>query len=210
MSSNSSSSCRSAFDILLSNSKNKQHHQTTKSSSPNNRKRKVVVAKQQNPNPFFPLSNSKDKEEQDDLNEAALVSNNFIKKAKSITFIITPDKSVEELKRKAATFDVNKAAYWGKGERVPFMFVAKAIDAISSTTSGRVEILCNVLRTVIDTTPGDLLPLLYLLSSDKIGDGLDLGIGDGLIVKAIAEACGKTEAHITKQSKVASCNIVRE
>ncbi|KAK6144322.1 hypothetical protein DH2020_021142 [Rehmannia glutinosa] len=118
---------------------------------------------------------------------------------------ISPDDSLVEVKKKAANFNVKKAVYWGEGERVPFMFVVKAFDAISKE-SGRIaitEIVCNMLRTVIETTPDDLLPVVYLLANRiaPAHEGLELGIGDASIIKALAEACGAKEAHIKKQYK---------
>ncbi|KAL9143468.1 hypothetical protein ABFS82_14G238600 [Erythranthe guttata] len=118
---------------------------------------------------------------------------------------ISPDESLTELKKKAANFNVKKAAFWGQGERVPFMFVVKTFDAISKE-SGRIaitEIVCNMLRTVIETTPDDLLPVVYLLANRiaSAHEGLELGIGDSSIIKALAEACGAKEAHIKKQYK---------
>ncbi|CAN4119414.1 unnamed protein product [Withania somnifera] len=119
--------------------------------------------------------------------------------------LIEDTQMVNESKKKAANFDPKKAAYWADGERVPFMFVVKAFDAISKE-SGRIvitEIVTNMLRTVIETTPEDLLPVVYL-SANKIAaahDGLELGIGDASIIKALAEACGTKEAHIKKQYK---------
>ncbi|KAL0370117.1 UNVERIFIED_CONTAM: DNA ligase 1 [Sesamum angustifolium] len=125
--------------------------------------------------------------------------------AKKPRLSITPEESLAELKKKAANFNVKKAAYWGEGERVPFMFVVKALDAISKE-SGRIaitEIVCNMLRTVIETTPDDLLAVVYLLANRiaSAHDGLELGIGDASIIKALAEACGTKEAHVKKQYK---------
>ncbi|KAK4441220.1 DNA ligase 1 [Sesamum alatum] len=133
-----------------------------------------------------------------DSNEGSVV-------AKNPRVSITPDESLAELKKKAANFNVKRAAYWGEGERVPFMFVVKALDAISKE-SGRIaitEIVCNMLRTVIETTPDDLLAVVYLLANRiaSAHDGLELGIGDASIIKALAEACGTKEAHIKKQYK---------
>lgn len=125
---------------------------------------------------------------------------------------ITPDESLAELKKKAASFDVKKAAYWGKGEKVPFLFVAKAFDAVS-VESGRIaitEIVCNMLRTVIETTPDDLVAVVYLLANRiaSAHEGLELGIGDASIIKALAEAYGAQEAQIKKKNKVITLNLV--
>jgi hypothetical protein len=73
--------------------------------------------------------------------------------------------------------------------------------------SGRIvktDIVCNLLRTVIYTTPEDLVPVVYL-SANRIApahEGLELGIGDASIIKALAEACGRTEQQIRIQYKV--------
>ncbi|MQL81887.1 hypothetical protein Taro_014337 [Colocasia esculenta] len=63
--------------------------------------------------------------------------------------------------------------------------------------------MTNVFRTVIATTPGDLVATVYL-SANKIApphEGLELGIGDATIIKALAEAYGRKEAHVKNQLK---------
>eukprot|EP01018_Ginkgo_biloba_P020633 Gb_15949 [translate_table: standard] len=119
------------------------------------------------------------------------------------------DGSVEDkialLSKKAADFEPRAAAFWKDGEHVPFMFLARALDLISNE-SGRIaitEILCNAFRTVIVTTPSDLLPMVYL-SANKVApahEGVELGIGDAAIVKALAEAFGRKEDQVKSQMK---------
>ncbi|KAA8550313.1 hypothetical protein F0562_001997 [Nyssa sinensis] len=114
--------------------------------------------------------------------------------------LITPDESIMQLKKKPADFDPKLAAFWRDGERVPFLFIVKAFDAISKET-GRItitDIVCNMLRTVIQTTPDDLLAVVYLLANRiaPAHEGLELGIGDASIIKALAEACGGKESKI--------------
>ncbi|XP_074558818.1 LOW QUALITY PROTEIN: DNA ligase 1-like [Curcuma longa] len=110
-----------------------------------------------------------------------------------------------ELKRKCADFNPKKAASWKNGDPVPFLFLARALELISNE-SGRIamtEILCNVFRTVIATTPGDLLATVYL-SANKIAaphEGIELGIGDASLIKALAEAYGRKEEQVKKQLK---------
>lgn len=107
------------------------------------------------------------------------------------------------LKKKAGEFDPKMVACWEKGERVPFIFLSLVFDMISNET-GRIvitDIVCNMLRTVMETTPEDLVPVVYL-AANKIApahEGLELGIGDASIIKALAEACGRTESHVKKQ-----------
>lgn len=114
--------------------------------------------------------------------------------------LINADDSIALLKKMPANFDPKSAAFWNDGERVPFMFLVKVFDAVDKE-SGRIaitEIVCNMLRTVISSTPDDLLPVVYLLAN-KIApahEGVELGIGDASIIKALAEACGAKESQI--------------
>nr|CAB3499337.1 unnamed protein product [Digitaria exilis] len=121
-----------------------------------------------------------------------------------------PPKSVEknttlELKKKGSEFDPMAAAYWNPGEPVPFLFLARALDLISNE-SGRIvitEILSNVFRTVMATTPDDLLATVYL-SANRIApphEGIELGIGDASVIRALAEAYGRKEEHVKKDLK---------
>lgn len=119
---------------------------------------------------------------------------------------VNADESVALLKKKPKDFDPKSAAFWKDGERVPFLFLAKAFDAIDKE-SGRIaitEIVCNLLRTVIETTPDDLVAIIYLLGN-KVApahEGVELGIGDASIIKALAEACGAKESQIKSKYQV--------
>ncbi|RCV42376.1 hypothetical protein SETIT_9G212100v2 [Setaria italica] len=110
-----------------------------------------------------------------------------------------------ELKKKGSEFDPMAAAYWKPGEPVPFLFLARALDLISNE-SGRIvitEILSNVFRTVMVTTPDDLLATVYL-SANRIApphEGIELGIGDASVIRALAEAYGRKEEHVKKDLK---------
>ncbi|XP_061339911.1 DNA ligase 1-like [Gastrolobium bilobum] len=114
-------------------------------------------------------------------------------------------KRVPQLKKKPSEFDPSSVACWEKGEPVPFLFLSLAFDMIAEET-GRIvitDIVCNLLRTVIYATPEDLVRVVYL-SANKIApahEGLELGIGDASIIKALAEACGRTEPEIKNLNK---------
>ena len=59
-----------------------------------------------------------------------------------------------------------------------------------------IEILSNFLRSVIVLTPGDLLQCIYLCLN-KIApayEGLELGIGESLLMRAIAQATGMADS----------------
>lgn len=114
------------------------------------------------------------------------------------------EESISQLKKKAPEFDPIEAAYWKEqGKGVPFLFLARAFDLIDKE-SGRIiitDITCNLLRAVMHTTPGDLVAVIYL-AANRVGpahEGLELGIGDASIIKALAEACGRKETQIKKQ-----------
>lgn len=56
-----------------------------------------------------------------------------------------------------------------------------------------VETLSNLLPSVVALSPPDLLPVLYL-TLNRLGppqQGLELGVGDGVLLKAVAQATGK-------------------
>ncbi|KFK29687.1 hypothetical protein AALP_AA7G165700 [Arabis alpina] len=57
-----------------------------------------------------------------------------------------------------------------------------------------------MLRTIIVTTPEDLIATVYLCANENQGEE-ELGIGKGPIVKAISEAFGKSEAEIMEKTK---------
>ncbi|CAA7024606.1 unnamed protein product [Microthlaspi erraticum] len=180
----SSSSHKSAFDFLMSNahaavSKKKTPPQTSNCSRSPSKKMKV---EEESVNPESPKT---------------LAPISRVSKLKS---------KIVLLKKKPSDFDPEEVSCWEKGERVPFMFLSLAFDLISVET-GRIvitDILCNMLRTVIATTPEDLLPTVYLAANEiaPAHEGVKLGIGKGSsIIKAISEAFGRTEAQVEQQNK---------
>ncbi|KAK7404796.1 hypothetical protein VNO78_05755 [Psophocarpus tetragonolobus] len=112
-------------------------------------------------------------------------------------------KLVPQLKKKPSDFDPSSVVAWEKGKPVPFLFLCLAFDMISQE-SGRIvitDIVCNLLRTVIYSTPDDLVLVVYL-SANRIApshQGLEMGVGDASISKALAEAYGRTEPWIKTQ-----------
>ncbi|KAJ1295063.1 hypothetical protein BS78_01G195200 [Paspalum vaginatum] len=129
-----------------------------------------------------------------------------LKKAKITESPKSEEKNTTlELKKKGSEFDPMAAAFWKPGEPVPFLFLARALDLISNE-SGRIvitEILSNVFRTVMATTPDDLLATVYL-SANRIApphEGIELGIGDASVIRALAEAYGRKEEHVKKDLK---------
>nr|XP_007148871.1 hypothetical protein PHAVU_005G021200g [Phaseolus vulgaris]ESW20865.1 hypothetical protein PHAVU_005G021200g [Phaseolus vulgaris] len=117
--------------------------------------------------------------------------------------VVEMEKQVQQLRQKPSSFDPASVTAWEKGQPVPFLFLALAFDMIDEETSKTVitDIACNMLRTVMVVTPEDLVPIVYL-SASRIApphEGLELGIGDSIIIKTFAEAYGKEEELIRTQ-----------
>mmetsp|Transcript_3269 Transcript_3269/g.4502 ORF Transcript_3269/g.4502 Transcript_3269/m.4502 type:complete len:806 (+) Transcript_3269:52-2469(+) len=116
-----------------------------------------------------------------------------------------PEFTEEEAKqlKKALTgkffstkYDPVKNASWKKGQPVPYLALASTFAEIEKISSRLkiIELLTNLFRSVIALTPQDLLPTIYL-TINKIApeyEGLELGMGESILMKAVAEATGRT------------------
>lgn len=96
-------------------------------------------------------------------------------------------------------------ACWKRHGKVPYLALARTFAAIEET-SGRlkmIEYLSNFYRSVIALTPEDLLPCVYL-SLNQLApayEGIELGIGESLLIKAVAETTGRTTEKIKIDAK---------
>ncbi|KAG0340711.1 hypothetical protein BG000_011268 [Podila horticola] len=88
-----------------------------------------------------------------------------------------------------------EAASWKKGEPVPYAALCQTFELIEDTTK-RLQILDYLVKfliQVIKLSPESLLTVIYL-SINKLCpeyEGLELGIGESLLMKAIAESTGR-------------------
>eukprot|EP01114_Cavostelium_apophysatum_P019156 TRINITY_DN6091_c0_g1_i1.p1 TRINITY_DN6091_c0_g1~~TRINITY_DN6091_c0_g1_i1.p1 ORF type:complete len:829 (-),score=268.02 TRINITY_DN6091_c0_g1_i1:32-2518(-) len=93
-------------------------------------------------------------------------------------------------------YDPVESASWKQGEKVPYLALASTFVEIEKH-SGRlkiIEMLTNLFRSIIALTPEDLLPCVYL-SINRLApefEGLELGIGESILMKALAEATART------------------
>lgn len=100
----------------------------------------------------------------------------------------------------AVTVDVKKLVTWKEGAPVPYAFLAETFETIA-TTSKRLEIisaLTSAFRAILAGTPGDLLPAVYLCTNRvaPAHAGIELGVGDAILIKALASATGRKESSI--------------
>jgi DNA ligase-1 len=94
---------------------------------------------------------------------------------------------------------------WKPGEPVPYAALCKTFSLVELTTK-RLIIMehCSLfLRQVLRLTPDDLLPTVLLMINKLAPDyaGLELGIGESLIMKAIGESTGRSLAVIKQDQK---------
>ncbi|XP_062537844.1 DNA ligase 1 isoform X2 [Armigeres subalbatus] len=91
-------------------------------------------------------------------------------------------------------------AFWKQGDKVPYLALARTFQIIEET-SGRlrmIEILSNYFRSVILLSPKDLLASVYL-SLNQLApayEGVELGIAEHSLMKAIAQSTGRSLTQI--------------
>ncbi|XP_030759743.1 DNA ligase 1 isoform X2 [Sitophilus oryzae] len=96
-------------------------------------------------------------------------------------------------------------ATWKRNERVPYSALARTLEEIEDVSARlkMIEILSNFFRSVIVLTPDDLLPSIYLCLN-KIApayEGLELGVAETSLMKAIAQSTGRTVSQIKSDAQ---------
>ena len=90
-------------------------------------------------------------------------------------------------------YDVVGAATWKANAPLPYLFLARVFGRIEGESKRLLitELMCNAFRTVIATSPEELLPMMAL-ATNKLAPayvGMELGIGDSIMMRAVAETC---------------------
>lgn len=102
---------------------------------------------------------------------------------------------------------------WKPGAAVPYAALCTTFSKIEMTPK-RLEISahCSLfLRQVLRLTPQDLLPTVLLMVNKLAAEyaGIELGIGESLIMKSIAESTGRTVAIIkADQTEIGDLGLV--
>jgi DNA ligase-1 len=125
------------------------------------------------------------------------------------------DRPAFDVVVKRSNYDPVKDAIWQRGEKVPYLAFVKTLQAIEVTSSRLkiVEILANYFRSVIALTPDELLPSVYLCLNKLAPayEGVELGIGDMILIKAIGISTGRTHSQIKADiAKAGDLGIVAE
>ncbi|XP_044758084.1 DNA ligase 1 isoform X2 [Coccinella septempunctata] len=98
-----------------------------------------------------------------------------------------------------------KDAIWKREQKIPYLALAKTLMEIEEISSRLkiIEILSNYFRSCMVLTPEDLLPSVYLCLN-KLGpayEGLELGVAETSLMKAIAQSTGRTLNQIKSDVK---------
>merc|ERR1712088_114911 len=105
-----------------------------------------------------------------------------------------------EKKVLASSYHPVDDSFWNRDEATPFLALAKTLESIEATSSRlkTIEVLSNYLRSVMVQTPADLQPSVYMTLNRlaPAWEGIELGIGDSLLIKAIANSTGRSAAQI--------------
>ncbi|XP_073408226.1 DNA ligase 1 isoform X3 [Dendrobates tinctorius] len=110
--------------------------------------------------------------------------------------------SKQDVTQKETDYNPSKSGYhpikdacWNIGQMVPYLALARTFEMIENESARlkNIETLSNFLRSVICLSSGDLLPCIYLCLN-RLGpayEGLELGIGETVLMKAVAQATGR-------------------
>lgn len=89
--------------------------------------------------------------------------------------------------------------------RTPYLALARTFEKIEAE-SGRlrmIDILANFFRSVILLSPSDLVACVYL-SLNQLApayEGLELGIGEQVLMKVISETCGRSMSQVKEAAQ---------
>ena len=102
---------------------------------------------------------------------------------------------------------------WEAGDPVPYAALCTTFSLIEMTTKRlQISAHCSLfLQQVLRLTPNDLLPTVQLMINKLAADyaGIELGIGESLIIKAISESTGRPLAVTkTDHQKIGDLGLV--
>ncbi|XP_063707133.1 DNA ligase 1 [Culicoides brevitarsis] len=106
-------------------------------------------------------------------------------------------------------------AFWSVNEKVPYLALARTFELIESESSRlkMIEILSNFFRSVIALSKTDLVASIYLCLNQLAPayEGVELGVAETYLMKAIAQSTGRELSKIKNEvQKEGDLGIVAE
>ncbi|RTG85873.1 DNA ligase 1 [Schistosoma bovis] len=117
----------------------------------------------------------------------------------------SPDKLVTRYDPSKTDYHPIHDCNWREGESVPYLSLARTFECIEAT-SGRIkitEMLCNFFRSVGLLSSFDLTSCVYLCLN-QLGpayEGMELGVGETVLLKALAATTGVGIEHMRSSLK---------
>lgn len=192
-------------DAPTTKSKPKMEAKPAKAASPSPRKKSPTLRKKKEPSPRLDAAKGDDAEAAE--TESASEAGSEDEKPE----VVAKVRKAVQTKLTGETKDPYPD--WAPGQPVPYAALCRTFSIIE-LTSKRLEITahCSLfLRQVLRLTPEDLQPTVMLMINKLAPDyaGIELGIGESLIMKAIGETTGRSLQVVKDdQKKIGDLGLV--
>ncbi|GAB5357723.1 hypothetical protein AAMO2058_000398900 [Amorphochlora amoebiformis] len=148
---------------------------------------------------------SKDEDEEEDGDEEEDEDEEEEGKEEVESKKTTSRKASSDSKKEESTLNYHpvKSAGWKKGAKIPYSVLAKVFEKVESTSKrlAKTRFVANLLRSVIVMNPEDLTTIFYLCCNKLAPQyhGIELGIGNAVLFKALSEATGTNIKLLKKE-----------